>query len=92
MRVAFLSDVVAKDLLEDLISAGPRVQVVEGLDDIEEMKGITKVMFIPEELLAMMVLEIPMLSRRQLSPEASIGSTGGEALRGRCHILDNRGS
>ena len=36
MRVAFLSNVVAKDLPEDLISVGPRVQVVEGLDDIEE--------------------------------------------------------
>ena len=70
VRVAFLSEDVVKDLPEDLISVGPQVQVVEGLDDIEDMKGTVKVIFIPEMLLSMMVLEIPMLSRRHLSPEA----------------------
>ena len=53
---------------EGFISVDSYVQMTEGLDAIEVLKGTVKVTSFPGIFLAMMVLEVPTLSSRYLSP------------------------
>ena len=74
VRLALLSEIAVMNFSEGFILEGPyvHVQMAEGLDVNEDLKGTVKVIFFPEMFLAMMVLEVPMLSRRYLSPEVTL--------------------
>ena len=72
VRLALLSEITVMNFSEGFILVGPYIQMAEVLDVNEDLKGTVKVIFFPEMFLAMMVLEVPMLSRRYLSPEVTL--------------------
>ena len=68
VRLALLSVIAVVNFTEGFVSVGPYVQMMEGLDVIEVLKGAVKMIFFPDMFLALLVLEVPMISSQCLSP------------------------